>query len=343
MKAISLDAPKVFRMVDIAEPEKAGLGEAIVRVHRVGICGTDYGGYLGKMPFFSYPRIPGHELGVEVVEVGSDVQNVKVGDHCSVEPYINCRECYSCRRGLTNCCEHHKTLGVMCDGGMTSLFKLPARKLHPSKILSFEQLALVETLAIGCHAINRSGSKSGENVLVIGAGPIGLSAVEFAKLSGARTIVMDISSDRLAFVRNSMGIADTVQLDPSNPDAALQEVARITNKQFADVVVDATGNHQSMVKAMEYCAFGGRLVFVGITQAEMQMPHAAVLHRRELTILASRNALAQDFRDIIEHIEQKRIDTNPWITHHASFDSMIEVFPSWLDPASRVIKAMVAI
>ena len=128
MKALQLENPKSWRMIDIPEPESPGKGEALVRVHRVGICGTDVGGYLGKMPFFSYPRIPGHELGVEVLEVGSDVTNIKVGDHCAVEPYLNCQKCYSCQRGFTNCCEHHQTLGVMCDGGLTDRILLPASR-----------------------------------------------------------------------------------------------------------------------------------------------------------------------------------------------------------------------
>src|SRR6476659_4501645 len=210
MKAIQLAEPKQFRVIDVPEPPSPGPGDAVVRVHRVGICGTDFSGYLGKMPFFSYPRIPGHELGVEVVAVGDDVTNVTPGDRCAVEPYINCQRCYSCSRGHTNCCEHHQTLGVHCDGGLRRLFTVPARKLHVSRKLTFEQLALVETLAIGCHAIYRGSPKPDETVLVIGAGPIGLSVIEFAKLSGARTIVIDVNERRLAFVRERMGVAETI-------------------------------------------------------------------------------------------------------------------------------------
>ena len=210
MKALQLEKPQSWQRIDIAEPAAPAAGEVLLRVHRIGICGTDISGYLGKMPFFSYPRIPGHELGVEVLAVGAGVTNVAPGDRCSVEPYINCGHCYSCRRGHTNCCETNKTLGVMCDGGMTERIILPARKMHPSKKLSFDQLALVETLAIGCHAVNRGEPKPGEAVLVIGAGPIGLSVIEFAKLAGAKTIVMDMNEQRLAFVRDTMGVPDTI-------------------------------------------------------------------------------------------------------------------------------------
>lgn len=343
MKAISLDQPQKFRVIDIAEPAVPAPGEALVRVHRVGICGTDFGGFLGKMPFFSYPRIPGHELGVEVLAVGEGVANVTPGDRCSVEPYLNCQKCYSCRRGHTNCCESNQTLGVMCDGGLAERYLLPARKLHVSRRLTFDQLALVETLAIGCHAVNRGNPQPGEHVLVIGAGPIGLSAIEFAKLSGARTIVMDMNAGRLAFVREKMGVPDTILLAPGGDDAAIEQLRTLTNGQFADVVIDATGSHKSMAGALAYCAFVGRLVYVGITQQEISFLQAPILHRREVSILASRNALPGDFTRIIALIEEGKIDTVPWITHHAAFDEMIDVFPTWLKPETGVIKAVVEV
>jgi 2-desacetyl-2-hydroxyethyl bacteriochlorophyllide A dehydrogenase len=343
MKAISLDQPQKFRLVDIAEPAAPGPCEALVRVHRVGICGTDFGGYMGKMPFFSYPRIPGHELGVEVIAVGAGVANVAVGDHCSVEPYLNCQKCYSCRRGHTNCCETNQTLGVMCDGGLAERYLLPARKLHVSRKLTFDQLALVETLAIGCHAVNRGNPRAGEHVLVIGAGPIGLSAVEFAKLSGARTIVMDMNAGRLAFVREKMGVPDTILLTPEGEEAAIEQLRALTNGQMADVVIDATGSNKSMAGALAFCAFVGRLVYVGITQQEVSFLHAPIMHRREISIMASRNALPGDFTRIISLIEEGNIDTMPWITHHSGFEEMIEVFPAWLKPETGVIKAVVAV
>jgi len=309
-----------------------------VRVHRVSNCGTDYSGYLGKMPFYSYPRIPGHELGVEVVAVGDGVTNVKAGDRCAVEPYINCQKCSSCRRGHTNCCENHQTLGVHCDGGLRPQFLVPARKLHISRKLAFEQLALVETLGIGCHAINRAQPRPGESVLVIGAGPIGLSVLEFAKISGAKTIVMDLSQPRLDFCKSVMGIEHIV---PAKGDSSEIEVLKeLTDGSLPHVVVDATGSNKSMANALNYCAFAGRVVFVGITTQEISVPHP-LMHRRELTLLASRNALAADFTRIIALIEEGKLDTRPWITHRAGFDEMMDRFPTWLKPESGVIKAVV--
>lgn len=341
MKAIQLEEPKHFRHIDIAEPLQPGPKEALLRIHRIGICGTDISGYLGKMPFFSYPRIPGHELGVEVLAVGEGVSHVKAGDRCSVEPYLNCGHCYSCRRGFTNCCETNKTLGVMCDGGMCERMVLPARKLHPSATLSYEQLALVETLAIGCHAVNRGAPKATEHVLVIGAGPIGLSVIEFARLSGAKTVVMDMNEQRLAFVREKLGVPNTILAKGDGQE--INRLAEMTTGQLADVVVDATGSNKSMAQALNYCAFKGRLVYVGITQSEISFAHAPALHRRELDIRASRNALPEDFTRIIGLIERGEIDTKRWITHHATFADMVDVFPSWTLPETGVIKAVVSV
>lgn len=340
MRAIQLEKPESFRVIDVPEPASPGPGDAVVRVFRVGICGTDFSGYLGKMPFFSYPRIPGHELGVEVIAVGDGVVNVKKGDRCAVEPYINCQKCYSCTRGHTNCCENHQTLGVHCDGGLRPLFTVPARKLHISTKLSFEQLALVETLGIGCHAINRGNPEADETILVIGAGPIGLSVIEFAKLTGARTVVIDINENRLRFVRERMGIAETIL--SKGDGSELEAFTEMTGGRLGNVVIDATGNAGSMANALNYVGFAGRLVFVGITTQEIKFGHP-LMHRREMTLLASRNALSADFTRIIKLIEDGRIDTQPWITHHAPLEGMIAEFPKWLMPETGVVKAIVEV
>jgi alcohol dehydrogenase len=339
VKALQLTEPKLWNQIDISEPPRPKDDEALVRIHRVGVCGTDIAGYLGKFPYFSYPRIPGHELGVEILEVGKNVQHIKVGDRCSVEPYINCGVCYACVRGYTNCCESNKTLGVMCDGGLTEMMILPARKLHQANELTYEQSALVETLAIGCHAVNRAKVTSADSVLVIGAGPIGLSALEFVKVAGAKAIVADLSENRLDFVRTKMGISSTVLMDGSEADIAKLEA--LTDGRRADVVIDATGNHHSMSRAVDFAAFAGRVAYVGITQQNLTIPHSVALHRRELTILASRNALPEDFRRIIGLIGVGTINTDKWITHHAGFADVGAQFPSWTDPRTGVLKAII--
>ncbi|HWE38082.1 MAG TPA: zinc-binding alcohol dehydrogenase family protein [Isosphaeraceae bacterium] len=338
MKALLLEAPKDFRRVEIDAPAGPGPGEALVRVHRVGVCGTDISGYLGKMPFFSYPRIPGHELGVEVLEVGDGVTDIKVGDRCSVEPYINDPNSYASRRGHPNCCEKLEVLGVHRDGGLRPRFLLPARKLHRSRSLAFEQLALVETLAIGRHAVHRAGIGPEDSVMIVGAGPIGLAVLEFVKLTRMKTIVLDLNEQRLDFCRRVMGVEHTVR--PS--DRLDRDLRDLTDGHLPDVVIDATGNSGSMSDAFGLVAPGGRLVYVGITTDEVRFRHP-VFHKVEGTLLCSRNALPDDFTQIIALIEAGTIDTAPWITHRAAFDDLPGVFPSYTRPETGVIKAVVEV
>ena len=336
MKALVLEKPGQFNRIEMDEPQAPAAGEAMVRVHRVGICGSDASGYLGKMPFYSYPRIPGHELGVEVVAVGAGVTHVKAGDKCSIEPYINCGNCHACKKGASNCCANLKVLGVMTDGGLRSRFNLPARKLHPSTKLSFDQLALVETLAIGCHSVDRPELKKGENCLVIGAGPIGLSSIVFAKLTGAKIIVLDMNPARLEFCKAVMGVDETILLG----DNVEADIRKVTDGNLADVVIDATGSNISMSNAFGYVAPTGTLVYVGITTKEVVFKHP-VFHRPEGTLMCSRNALPKDFTRIINLIETGQINTTPWITHRTQFENLAAEFPKLIDPASGVIKAVV--
>jgi len=340
MQAIQLQKPLHFQTIDLEEPPHPAPGEALVRVHRVGICGSDISGYLGKMPFYSYPRIPGHELGVEVLEVGQNVTNVKPGDRCSVEPYINCQTCSACKRGRGNCCRNLKVLGVHTDGGMRPRFIVPARKLHPSFKLTLEQLALVETLAIGCHAVDRGSAEKGEHALVIGAGPIGLSVIEFLKLAGSEITVMDLAQNRLDFCKNTMGVQHTIRT--TGDGSEMKQLEQITDGALPTLVIDATGNAKAMSNAFNYVGHTGRLVFVGIVTTEISFPDP-LLHAREMTLFASRNAMPKDFDRIIKLIEDGKIDTRPWITHRTNFASIIDQFPGFTKPETGVIKAMVEV
>lgn len=338
MQAIQFTRPEEIRVIDLPEPPAPGPGEALVRTHRMGICGTDLSGYLGKMPFFSYPRIPGHELGLEVLATGEGVSNVKNGDKVSLEPYINDPASRVSLKGSSNCCPGVQVLGVHQDGGLRDSWIVPARKLHAGNHLSYDQLALVETLAIGYHAVHRGNPQPGETVLVIGAGPIGLACLEFLKLMDLRVIVMDMVQGRIDFCAQKLGIKHGILVGDGSEVKALEA---ITGGQLADVVIDATGSAMSMSTCFQYAGFTGRVVYVGITTQELKFPHAPVFHSRELTLLASRNALPADFGKIITLIGEGKIDTDAWITHRMSFAEVPGSFARFTDPKVGAIKVII--
>ncbi len=336
MRGIVLERPGEFRQVSLPDAGKPPPGQARVRVRRVGICGTDWHAFHGRQPFFSYPRVLGHELGVEVEEINDPDSALRPGDRCSVEPYLNCESCSACVRGKGNCCENLRVLGVHCDGGMCERLIVPVRKLHPSAGLSLDQLALVETLGIGCHAVARAGVEAGEHVLILGAGPIGLSAIPFIQAVGARAIIADVSPQRLAFAREKMQASHTL-------DAREDLSGRLRDcldGQWPTVILDATGNQQSMMKTFDLVAHGGRIVFVGLFQGEVAF-NDPNFHRRECSLHASRNALPGDFTRIIQLIEQGAVDTTPWITHRAPARAFVDQLPGWLTPDAGLLKAMI--
>ena len=334
MKALTLNAPREFALIEQAEPAAPGAHEVLVQVHSVGVCGTDISGYLGKMPFIQYPRILGHELGVEVLATGAEVTNVQRGDRCAVEPYMNCGVCPTCQSGRTNCCETLMLIGVHGDGGLRERIVVPAHKLHPSNDLTCDQLALVEMLGIGSHAVSRGQVGAKENVLIVGAGPIGLSVLEFVKLTGAAIFVIEPNERRRDFVRQNYGIDKVFgTLEPA-------DFSEQTRGRLAQVVFDATGNAACMSRALEYAGFAGRVVFVGITTDPIPL-NDALFHRRELTLLATRNAVAADFTRILSLIREGQIQTDAWITHRASFAETPRVFPEWLKPDSGLVKAVI--
>ncbi len=336
MKSIILQKPRQFTLKDIAQTQINQYDEALVKVHRVGICGTDLHAFEGNQTFFEYPRIIGHELGVEIVEIDKNDYGLKIGDRCAVEPYLNCGDCIACRRGKPNCCTQLKVLGVHIDGGMREYFSIPVYKLHKSNTLSHDQLALVETLGIGAHAVRRAEPRSDDTILVLGCGPIGLTVITFARTITSNIVVMDINENRLDFCQNIMNIQHCLN-SAENP---IEQIKDIFSGELPTVVFDCTGNPQSMEKSFNYVASGGSLVFVGHFKGNITF-HDPEFHRKEITLHASRNATASDMKQIIVAMEKGEIDTTPWITHRASYLNMVEEFPNWLKPESRVLKAMV--
>jgi len=322
MRQIVLAQPGDFREEHAPAPPRQP-DEALVRIHRVGVCGTDLHAFDGHQPFFSYPRILGHELGVEVVEAPPNDRGIRAGDRCAVEPYINCGDCHPCGIGRPNCCERLRVIGVHVDGGMRPFLNVPVRLLHKSEWLSPDQLALVETLGIGAHAVQRAALRQGEEALVIGAGPIGLGVLQFAKAAGANVRVLERLQSRRNFAAR-FGV-DTL----AEPDDLL-----------ADAVFDATGNPAAMEASFERVAHAGRLVFVGLVQGSLSFEDP-LFHRREMTLLASRNSLGE-FPRIIKMIEDGTIDTSPWITNRLRLREVPSVF-SGLSKQPDLVKALIEV
>lgn len=337
MKTIYLDQPYALRLTETDAPTQPGnADEAIVRVQAVGICGTDLHAYKGEQSFMSYPRILGHELGVEIVAVGANAAqyDLSIGDRCAVMPYLSCGKCVACRRGKTNCCTQMQVLGVHIDGGMREWLALPMHTLRKANTLPYEHLAQVEMLAIGAHAVRRAGLAKGENVLVIGAGPIGLGAAAFALEAGARVAMQEVSDYRLNFCRQ----LETMEVVDGKQDVPAQ-LRAMFDGEMPTAVFDATGHAGSMMQAVNYVAHGGSLIYVGHVKGELTFSDPE-LHKRELTLYCSRNATGEDFTQVLESLTSQRLNPSTWITHQASFDNLVAEFPGWLNPNSGVIKAL---
>lgn len=322
MRQVVLEKPGELLLGGAPLPSP-GPNEALVRVRRVGVCGTDYHAFEGNQPFFEYPRILGHEFAAEIVEAPANGRGLKPGDRCAVEPYMSCGACHPCRAGKPNCCESIRVFGVHMDGGMREFIAAPLARLHKSEKLSFEQLTLVEPLGIGAHAVARSGLGRGEDVLVIGAGPIGLAVMQFAEAAGARVRGLEINPGRRDFARR-FGF----------------ETLEAADDKLADLVFDATGNAASMEQSLQRVAFGGKLVFVGLVQSAVALDDV-LFHRREITLFASRNSV-NEFPRIIRMMEEGAIDSRPWITHRLTLDEVPARFPD-LPRDPSCIKALIEV
>ncbi|MCY9276299.1 zinc-binding alcohol dehydrogenase family protein [Bacillus haynesii] len=335
MKQIVCEKPYHFKMTDVKMPELKD-GEALVRIKRIGICGTDFHAYCGRQPFFSYPRVLGHELSGEIVSIDDTGGTLKPGDQVSIIPYLECGTCIACRNSRPNCCVNLNVLGVHTDGGMREYINIPADHLIKTEGLTLSEAAVVECLSIGAHAAERAKIKKGETVLVVGAGPIGLSVMKFAKLKGAKIIAMDVRKERLTFSRE-WAEADEVVLAGEH---AADEIKRLTNGDFPTAVFDATGHLASMNSAYQYAAHGGRLIYVGLINDHLAMPDPEI-HKRELTILSSRNALKSDFETVMKAIRDGGADANRFITGQIAFRDVVDRFQSALAPETNPVKVLI--
>ncbi len=313
-------------------------GYTLLKIKRIGICGTDLHAYEGTQPFFNYPRILGHELAAEIVETQAG-NGFSVGEAVTISPYFYCGKCIACRMGKPNCCAAINVFGVHIDGGMREFVTVPTYSLIHGEGLSFDELALVEPLAIGAHGVRRAGVNQGEFVLVIGAGPIGLGTMEFARIAGATVIALDINEQRLQFCKDKLGVAHTINALSAD---VLDQLKTITNGDMPTVVIDCTGNLKAINNAFQYMAHGARFVLIGLQKNEIVFSHPE-FHKREATLMSSRNATSQDFEHVVTSMKKGLVNPTNYITHRVQFDEVSSNFASWLDPKNGVIKAMVSL
>jgi 2-desacetyl-2-hydroxyethyl bacteriochlorophyllide A dehydrogenase len=336
MNALVCIEPGQFEYKEIDLPI-AQPGQTLLRIKRIGICGTDLHAFEGTQPFFSYPRILGHELAAEIIQ--TDAEGFSVGELVTIIPYFNCGTCIACRNNKPNCCTQIKVFGVHIDGAMQEIVSVPSYSLVHTHGLTLDAMALVEPLAIGAHGVNRAGVKSGEFVLVVGAGPIGLGTMEMARMAGAKVIAMDINSERLNFCKNTLQIPYIINPKTEN---ALEQLQIITGGDMPTVVIDATGYLAAINQSFQYLAHGGRYVLVGLQKADISFSHPE-FHKREASLMSSRNANRKDFETVIQHFLSGEIDASKYITHRVAFNEVKTNFASWILPETGVIKAMVTI
>jgi 2-desacetyl-2-hydroxyethyl bacteriochlorophyllide A dehydrogenase len=334
MLTVICETPGTLRAEDRQMPER-GEGEVLVRVKRVGVCGTDLHIFTGNQPYLNYPRVMGHEFS-GIVEQAPQGGRLKPGDTVYVMPYLSCGKCIACRQGRTNCCVNIQVLGVHRDGAFTEYLSLPEQFVHKADGVTLDQAAMVEFLAIGAHAVRRADVKPGQRVLVVGAGPIGMAAMIFARLRGAEVVALDGRRDRLEFCKAQLDVGAAVQLAEDDE----QQLAALTGNEFFDVVFDATGNPKAMERGFKFVAHAGTYVLISVVGATISFSDPE-FHKRETTLLGSRNATVEDFETVLAAMRAGRIPDAALNTHRLTLADAPAEFEKLLDPAMGVVKAIV--
>lgn len=336
MRAIVCAEPGRLERRDLPKPQPRE-GWIAIDIRAVGVCGTDFHIFEGTHPYLQYPRVMGHELAAVVAE-DSGSERLPPGTPVVVNPYLTCGSCIACRKGRPNCCVALQCLGVHTDGGMCERIVMPEANLYPAGDLSIRDAAMVEFLAIGAHAVRRSKTGAGERVLVVGMGPIGIGTAIFAREVGAEVTVMDVSEGRLDFARDRLGLATQILAG----QGAVSEAGRQTGGEFYDCVFDATGNARAMEASLAFLAHAGTLVYVGVLNADITLSDPE-LHKRETTLLASRNALKADFDQVMAAFASGRIPADAINTHTAALSDLPEAMPAWLASSDPPVKAILTL
>lgn len=336
MRAVLCREPGQLEIVERDVPVPAE-GEALVRIRRIGVCGTDMHIWQGNQPYFVYPRIMGHELAAEIVQPAKG-SAFRPGDPVYIVPYINCGGCIACRAGKTNCCTSLKVLGVHVDGGMCEYLSLPERLLFQADGISLDEAAMVEFLAIGAHAVERAGVGTGQRALVVGTGPIGVGVAIFAKQAGADVTVLDVRTDRLQFCARQLGVAHAVALGAGDED----RLRDITSGEYFPCVFDCTGSPRAMERGFSFVAHGGTYVLVSIVQGDIRFSDPE-FHKREMSLLSSRNATLADFATVMAAMREGHVPTAAINTHRAPLWEVGQRMTEWTRPEAGTVKAILTL
>ena len=335
MKAIVLEEPGRAGVRDVEEP-RAGDDEVLLQVRRIGLCGSDLNSYRGRNPLVSYPRIPGHEIAATVVDAGSHAE-WETGTAVTLSPYAACGRCAACERGRLNACRDNQTLGVQRDGALTELIAVPAAKLYRAN-LTLKELCLVEPLTVGFHAVGRGRVTAEDTVAVFGCGGVGLGGVAGAAFRGARVIGIDVDDDKMETARKA-GAAEVIHSKTGAMHARLME---LTDGRGHDVVMEAIGLPETYRAAVEEVAYAGRVVYIGWTKEQVTYETRPFVHK-ELDILGSRNAMPDDFREVIRMLEAKRFPVDAAVTHLVPFEEAPMILEEWNRDPARFTKIMVEV
>lgn len=323
MKTILIPSVRKVEIVEREMPKRKE-GEALLKLVRGGICGSDLGTYRGTFAYSSFPRIPGHEFAAEIVEVPDNNFGLKKGMLVTCNPYFNCGHCYSCQRGLLNCCEHNETLGAQRDGAFSEFIAMPLERIYDGQGLPADLLTLIEPFCISYHgAVARGKASEGDNVLVIGAGTIGVFAAISAKASGARVYIADVAKDKVDYAVNSFGLDGGLINDGS--DGFIEQCQQITQGRGFDVAVEAVGLPATFQSCIDVAAYGGRVVLIGIGKKNLDF-NFTLIQKKELNIFGSRNALKQDFLTLIDWVKSGKVDISKVITNTFKMEDAAKAF-----------------
>ena len=336
MQALFIDAVGQTHLGPIDEPAP-GPGEIVVAIRHVGLCGSDLNTFRGLNPLVQLPRIPGHEIGGEILSVGDGVPaGYTVGAPVTILPYTSCGTCSSCRKGRTNACRFNRTLGVQQDGGLKERLTLPFEKVIVNDRLAPRHLALIEPLSVGFHAVERGRVTAEDKVLVLGCGMIGMGALIGAVQKGAEVTVLDIADDKLALAR-TLGAAASI--NPAQEDAKAA-VSRLTGDDGFDVVIEAVGLPETFTQAVDFACFAGRVVYIGYCKAPVSY-QTQLFNLKELDIFGSRNATAVDFAAVAECLEAMGDDADKLISNTFAFTDAADALPYWDANRGSVLKIVV--